>query len=43
MIMICTICGAIFNIEDKHVCDPAEIPAKGFVKKPVAVVVEVKK
>lgn len=34
--MICTICGAIMHEEDvkKHICKPANIPAKGIEKIP---------
>jgi rRNA maturation endonuclease Nob1 len=26
---LCTQCGTLFNDEDEHICDKADIPAKG--------------
>ena len=40
---ICTKCGMIINDADadKHICNPADIPAKGKVKKPTTTEVSV--
>lgn len=29
----CTQCGTLHNDEDKHVCNPKDIPQKGKIKK----------
>jgi len=32
-LMICTLCGTVHNNDDKHTCNPLDIPPKGKQKK----------